>query len=211
MELVELIRQLDALEQQYQDWVEPINQVIQERLYKINRDGYSSADYERDVKAIRAKQLAKYDPYQVIYKLLDELCPAYLEASPEQRSLVRTAVSDKNGILSALIGYTYKAARQIRSPEDKGWLRKGLAAISIEDCNKDYRDVLLVLAELYLAAEEAGIKPRSHFTAVSKLSSSEKPRGGSTSMQKMLANFQGYGVLQERRKKGHRRKESGVN
>lgn len=202
MGLDTLIQQLDELEEQYQAWVEPINQVIRESSFKVNRDGYTPADYERDVKAVREKQRAKYDPYQAIYELLDELCPAYLEASAERRAAVRVAVSDKNGVLSALLGYAYRAAKRIQSPADREWLRRGLAAISIENCARDYRDVLLALAELYVVAEEAGIRPRSEFTAVSKLSSEEKPTGGSAPVKEMLANFSSYGVLRERRRRG---------
>jgi hypothetical protein len=204
MELDELIQRLDEVEKQYQEWVEPINRVTRECLYKVNRDGYTAADYERDVRAVEERQRAKYDPYQVIYRLLDEMCPAYLEASSEQRAAVRAAMSDKGGVLSALLGYAYRAARRIQSPADREWLRKGLAAISIEDCSRDYRDVLLALAELYVTAEEAGVKPGSDFKAVSRLSSGEKPRGGDTSVQEMLANFRGYGALKERRRRGKR-------
>jgi hypothetical protein len=202
MGLAALIQQLNQLEERYQEWVEPINQVIREGSFKVNRDGYTPADFERDVKAIKEKQQAKYDPYQAIYGLLDELCPAYLEASAEQRADVRAAVSEKKGVLSALLGYAYRAAGRIQSPADREWLRRGLAAISIENCSKDYRDVLLALAELYVAAEEAGIGPAPDFRAVSRLSSGEKARGGSTSVQEMLANFRSYGVLRERRRRG---------
>jgi len=205
MELTALIQQLNNLEQQYQEWVAPINQVIQERLFKVNRDGYTSADFDRDVRAIKEKQRAKYDPYQVIYELLDELCPTYVAASAEQRAAVRAAVSEKDGILSALLGYAYRAARRIQSPEDREWLRRGLAAISIENCSKDYRDVLLALAELHVAAEEAGMRPGTDFRAISKLSSAEKPRGGSASVKEMLANFRSYGALRERRRRGQRK------
>ena len=202
MELTALIQRLDDLEERYQEWVAPINQVIQERLFKINRDGYTSADYDRDVRAIKERQRAKYDPYRAIYELLDELCPAYVDASAEERAAVRAAVSEKGGVLSALLGYAYRAARRIRSPEDREWLRRGLAAISIENCSKDYRDVLLALAELYVAAEQAGMRPGTDFRAMSKLSSDEKPRGGNASVREMLANFRSYGVLRERRSRG---------
>jgi len=204
MELAALIQQLDELEKQYQEWAEPINRVLRECSFKVNRDGYTPADFDRDVQAIREQQRARYDPYHAIYELLDELCSAYLEASADQRAVVRAAVSDKNGVLSALLGYVYRAAKRIRSPADREWLRRGLAAVSIEDCSKDYRDVLLALAELYVVSEEAGLRPSSDFTAVSRSSSDEKPRGGSGSVQEMLANFQRYGALRERRARGKR-------
>jgi hypothetical protein len=127
------------------------------------------------------------------------LCPAYLEAAPEQRAEIRAAVSDKNGLLSALLSYVYRAAEQIQSPADREWLRRGLAAASIENCRKDYRDVLLALAELYVSAEQAGLNPRPDFKAVSRLSSREKPQGGMTPVSNMLARFHSYAVLKERR------------
>ena len=107
-----------------------------------------------------------------------------------------------------MLGYANRAAKRIQSPEDEEWLLRGLAAISIENCARDYRDVLLALAELYVMAEEAGIKPGSDFRAVSKLSSEEKPRGGDTSVKKMLANLPRYGALRERRKRGKQSKEA---
>jgi hypothetical protein len=61
--------------------------------------------------------------------------------------------------------------------------------------------VLLALAELYVVAEKAGIRPRSDFKAVSRLSSAENPRGGNTSVREILANLSRYGMLRERRKK----------
>ncbi len=208
MELATLLEQLGEWEDRYQEWVEPINRAIRECSFKVNRDGYTSADYARDVSAIRDAQRAKYDPYTAIYGLLDELCPAYLGASTEQRAAARAAVDDKPGLLSALLGYAYRAAERLRSSADRlrssadrEWLRRGLAAISIENCARDYRDVLLALAELYVAAEEAGIEPRSDFKVVSRLSSGEKPRGGRTSVRRMLANFHSYGVLRERRER----------
>ena len=35
-----------------------------------------------------------------------------------------------DGTLSALLGYAYRAVARIQSPEDREWLRRGLAAIS---------------------------------------------------------------------------------
>ena len=201
MDLAGLKEQLDELEERYQEWVEPINQVIRECSYKVNRDGYTPADFERDVKLTRDEQLAEYDPYQEMNEFLDRLCPAYLSAPPPQRAEVRAAVSDKDGVLSALLGHVYRSATRLRSHSDREWLRRGLAAASIENCSKDFRDVLLALAELYVAAEEVGIDPKPDFRAVARLSSHEKPRGGTTPVRKMPANFSRYAVLKERKKR----------
>jgi hypothetical protein len=97
-----------------------------------------------------------------------------------------------------LLGYVYTSASRLQSSADGEWLRKGLAAASIENCSVDYRDVLLALAELYAAAEKVGIDPKPHFAAVAELSSSDAPQGGMTPLRKMLADLHSYAVLKER-------------
>jgi hypothetical protein len=159
------------------------------------------ADFDRDVKRVRDTQLAKCDPYQDMYDFFDELCPAYLDAASPQRAEIRAVVSDKAGLPSALLGYVYRSASQIQSASDGEWLRRGLAAASIENCARDFRDVVLALAELYVAAEEAGIDPKPAFKAVARLSSRDKPRGGTTPVRQMLANFHRYGALKERKRR----------
>lgn len=204
----DLIAQLDALEQRYQQWVAPLDQLMHELSYRVNRDGYTAADYDADVRAFREQQLAAYNPYIHIYTVLDQLCPTYLAMGDAQRAEIRTAVKDKSGLSSGLLGYVYQAAERLRSGQGLDWLRWGLAAISIEDCSRDARDVMLALAELYVAAEEAGIRPQPHFTAVAKLSSMQKPEGGDTPVARMLANFSSYGALRERRNRGRPRPSS---
>jgi hypothetical protein len=205
MDLTTFEEQLEHLEARYQAWVAPINRAIREKRYLVNRGGYTADDYERDIKRVREEQRAKYDPYRPMYELFDQLGPAYLAASPRERAGIRGAVSIKRGVLSALLGYVYRAADQLRDCGDREWLRRGLAAASIENCSVDYRDLLLALAELYVAAEEVGIKPRSEFKAVSALSSTKRPRGGNTPVSDLLARFHGYGALRERR--GRRKPE----
>jgi len=201
MDLAALRSQLDALEAKFQEWARPINQVIRECCSKVNRGDYTQKDFARDVERARQAQLARYNPYQEIYELLDQLCPAYLEATPETRAAARALVSDKEGLLSALLGYAYRAAERLRARAKGEWLLWGLAAISVENCRRDYRDVLLALKELYVAAKEAGRNPRPAFKAVSRLSSEERPTGGPIPVSTMLADFHTYAVLEERRRR----------
>ena len=201
MDSAELEQRLIELEARYQEWANPINQFIREGIGRPGADGYTAADFDRELQQIRARQRAQYDPYEEMYELFDRLCPAYLDAAPGQRAEIRDAVSDKGGVLSALIGYVYRAVRRIRTPADIEWLRLALAAVSIENCSKDYRDLLLALAELYVAAEEAGIDPRAEFRAVARRSSKEKPAGGRTPVSRMLGGFSRSAVLKEREKK----------
>lgn len=148
--------------------------------------------------------LSIYEPRKEHEQFFNDLCRDYLDALDEQRAQIRMAVSDKEGVLNCLLGYVYKSARHIHSAADKEWLRIGLAAASIQDCRLDYRDFLLALADLYVSAEEAGLDPRAEFSAVAALSSRETPRGGTTPVSEMLANFHTYAVLGGRPKKSKR-------
>src|SRR5262249_843455 len=88
------------------------------------------------------------------------------------------------------------------------WLRKGLLAFSMENCRFDWRDDLVALAELFCAAEEAGLEPQIEFQAVAALSSARSGLGGSgTSARAILANLSTYAVLEEARR-NRRRKDS---
>ena len=207
MDLDILKKQLEELDERFQQWIVPIERVHMVSMYKVNKDGYTLADHERDVKEIAQIQIAQYDPYQDMYALLDQLCPIYLSAGPQQRAEIRSAVSDKEGIWSGLINYVYRAADRLQSSADREWLRLGLAAVSIEDCRIDFRDTVVALAELYVATEKAGIDPEPHFREVAELSSHQVSSGGSTSVSEILAKFDSYAVLKERRNQSEGRGE----
>ena len=200
MEINSLNAQLADIEERYQKWVAPINQVILSALFRVNRDGYTSADCDRDVDEIRKKQLTLYDPNTEMYAVFDELTGLYLEVGSEDREHIRITVSDKDGLLSALVGYANRSANHIKSLADRIWLKKGLAALSIEDCCKDFRDVLLALSELYLAAEDVGLYPMPEFKAIARLSSHLKPFGGDIPMSRLMGGIQRFAVLEECRR-----------
>src|SRR5689334_200350 len=107
-----LKKQLEELDERFQQWIEPIERVHMISMYKVNKDEYTLADHEREVKEIAQTQMAQYDPYQHMYALLDQLCPIYLGADPQQRAEIRLAVIDKEGIWSGLINYMYRAAER---------------------------------------------------------------------------------------------------
>jgi hypothetical protein len=197
MRVKDFEEELKRWEARYRDWAEPIDHFIRTSLIRVNRDGYTLADFQRELSAIRAQRLADYDPGPDIESILERMCAEYLSASPTERERCRAAVSDKDAVQGFLLGYVASCADRIRSPEDLGPLRRGLAAASIENCATDYRDVLVALAKLFVWAERAGIDPVPHFRAVGPMSSHAKPRGGTTPVSKMLSEFQDYAVGSE--------------
>src|SRR5262249_1887789 len=176
---------------------EPIDHFIRTSLIRVNRDGYTLADFQRELTSIREQRLAEYDPGAAVEPILEQMCAEYLTASPAERERYRAAVSDKAAVQSFLLGYVASCADRIRSPEDLGPLRRGLAAASIENCGTDYRDVFVALAKLSVWAERAGIDPVPHFIEVGRLSSDAKPRGGTASVSRMMIEFQDYAVVSE--------------
>lgn len=124
-----------------------------------------------------------YEPSEAHAKFYYDLCLAYLSASDEQRALVQDAVRNKEGLLNNLLGYIYVTAEQLRETKDKIWLQVGLATASMRGDGPDYRDFLLALAELYVAADDVGLDPKVAFMAI----------GGG-----VPANFHTYAVLMGR-------------
>lgn len=200
MDLSNLEQQLDELERRYQEWMKPLNQFTVEALSKVNVvEGYSFADYQRELEQMRQSQSSVDDPYKKITALLDELCPAYLATSAPQQERIRNAVSKREGILEALVSRIRISADRLRASKNQETLLDGLAAASIENGRTDFRDFLVALAELYVAAEESGIDPKPHFQAVALLSSEAPRPPDNTSTRKKLAEFHTFAVLRERK------------
>ena len=66
-EFEEALRRWDA---RYEQWVRPIDHFFQVAFVKINKDGYSLTDFEREHKAIEVRQRSKYDPQPEIAEIL---------------------------------------------------------------------------------------------------------------------------------------------
>jgi hypothetical protein len=123
-----------------------------------------------------------YGPSDEHARFYHDLCRTYLVAPYLQRVQIADAVRGKPGVLNNLLGYVYEAAQHVRETRGNDWLQIGLAAAAMRGDGPDYRDFFLALAELYVAAEEAGLDPRAEFAAI----------GGG-----VPADFHTYAVLKE--------------
>lgn len=127
------------------------------------------------------------------FGLVDNICDIYLNPSTtsHERTQIRAlTLHDQGNILERLHGAMWRAVEQIGSTGDDKWLKRGLAAASIEDLQLDYRDTYIVLGDLYLAAAGLGIEPKPYFRQVAELSSegSEHPHASMTT-RRFLADF----------------------
>lgn len=109
-------------------------------------------------------------PYDKLKGPVEDLCELYLVANSDQRDQIRNILDDKRTILSKLVTYPSYISGFINSPDDVRWLRMGLAAAAIENGRNDWRDTIVSLGPLYLAAEGAGIDPILPFQEVAEIS-----------------------------------------
>ena len=198
--LAEIDAQLSRLNGIWEDWDGKLAEV-QKDLVRGGMDVLEAAGvvHRRQMDAFRAGT----SPLDLdeVREALDELCALYLRADEEQRLRVRDSFANKRRVRMYLHSYIGgRAASQLRSTGESRWLDLGLAAASICDQKVDWRDLLIALGKLWLAAEDTGIAPARHFSAVARISSDEPVyRSGST--RKLLRGFRSSAHLQSIKKK----------
>jgi hypothetical protein len=116
-------------------------------------------------------------PWEGYYHLIDGLADIYLQTTPEQRERIRSFFDGegKRHVRDGLHGYISRAAKFLEETRDPKWLWRGLAAGSIEDQRIDWRDTLVTLGELYVAARRVHIRPKPYFKAVAQMSNTVDP------------------------------------
>lgn len=200
--LPELRAALDAILARYEKWEAPLHRFQAENFGRLNRDGYTWDQFERGLRELEASLRARYDPNPELSRLLDRLCAAYLGCDSGGRAEIRTCAAERKNLAGALRSYASDLAARIRRPEDAPILRRALAAISIENCGSDYRDTSMILADLYVRAEEVGIDPKPLFEAAGDLSTDAPTPGGCESLAGVLRRFESHAVVRERRAMG---------
>ena len=130
--------------------------------------------------------------YVELHESIDGLCALYLVASEEQRAQMRKLVvglpRDLGGQLLNHIGW---ARDRFLSSNDEEYVRRALAAASLDDNRSDFRDTFRALGYLYLAASSMGINCSRYFLEAAELSSTQLgifPSVGS--MRDFLAGFE---------------------
>jgi hypothetical protein len=192
--LAEIDAGLARLNQVWTAWDEELGQE-QRRLEREGLDMWEALDviHRQQMEGLRSGTGPV--SFREIHPPLDELFDLYLRADEDQRLLIRGFFEDKDRLLKYLHSYVGgRAAPHLRSTGDVQWLRRGLAAASIADQRVDWRDLLICLGALWMAAEEAGIAPARYFSSVARISSDE-PRYGNRSTRELLRGFRTSGHL----------------
>lgn len=221
-----LARALDAKLARYVQWEKPLRSYRGQKMRRVNEGGLSWEEFDRELRALEALLRAKYDPRDDLHPLFERLCDAYLRGQPgsasetpptetvgsasetpptkasELREAVRAFVAQRKMLGELLWRYANSLGRELRRADDGAMLSRALVAVGLENCASDYRDTLMTLADLYVAAEEAGLDPRTAFDGAAALAADEATPGGCESLARLLGEFHTHSVLAERRGMG---------
>jgi hypothetical protein len=198
-DLEQLLRRLAAAFRRYDAWERPLRRFRAENYGRLNRDGYTWEKYQQEAEDLEAQLAAKHDPYADLHELFTQLCRAYVVGSDARRARVRAFVADRSKRGQLLWRFANRLARRVQSPEHAELVTFALAAIAIDNCSANYRDTLMTLADLFVAADQAGLNPQPLFEQAAAWATDELTPGGCISLTATLRDFHHSSTLRERR------------
>ena|SRR5688500_2912707 len=200
MEFSTFSHKIQELATKYRKWIEPVSELTKSYMREHN---ITSQDFDtrRAARNEVLTELRKKDDVQgELTAFLDDYYELYYTATPEECRKIRESIAINREFEDFLLSYAQDIANRIHS-DDVVLLKRGLVALSLENAGRDSRDTLITLADLYVSAESVGIDPKPLFIETAEISSKERPRGGTTPLDKTLRNLDTYAIVQERRAK----------
>ncbi|HYO24874.1 MAG TPA: hypothetical protein VEQ85_07985 [Lacipirellulaceae bacterium] len=194
-----LRHQLTAALARYEQWERPLRKYRGQNTGRLNRGDFTWEQFDSSLRELEASLRAVHDPRSELHPLFAQLCAEFAAASPAQRDAMRAFVARQQKLGGLLWRYANHLAGSIASTGDAGLLPTALAAVALENCAADFRDTLMTLADLYVAAESAGIDPAAAFRQASSWATASPTPGGCESLAHMLREFPASSVLAERR------------
>jgi hypothetical protein len=128
-------------------------------------------------------------PRDEVFAVFDEVCDLYARSDPPRCAIIRGVVHEREAraLLEEYLAYVSRILTQGGRPE---WLERGIAAASIEDQRRDYRDWLMALGDLYRSAQVAHLDPSPVLERIGALSSPEPHAAAPTSTREALTTFE---------------------
>lgn len=128
-------------------------------------------------------------PRDEVYALFDELCDLYARSDPSRCAIIRGIVHEReaHNLLGDYEGHASLVLKQGGRPE---WLERGIAAASIEDQRRDYRDWIMALGDLYLSARAANLDPSPVLKRIAERSNPERHAAAPTPTRDALRTFE---------------------
>ena len=153
------------------------------------REGQLSTLMSRLPKAAAAARSVELGAREEVFELLSEICDAYVRSDPQRCALFRGIVHQHEA-MKLLDEYIGHAARILEGGGRPEWLDRALAALSIDDQRVDYRDWLMSLGVVYLAARTHGIDPAPALKRIGALSNSEPHAAAPTPTRDAMTGYE---------------------
>jgi hypothetical protein len=128
-------------------------------------------------------------PRDEVFAVFDEICDLYVRSDPSRCAIIRGTVYGREAHL-LLDEYLGNASRVLKEGGRPEWLQRGVAAASIEDQRRDYRDWLMLLGDLYLSARAAKLDPSPVLKRIADLSNPERHAAAPTPTREALRTFE---------------------
>ena len=128
-------------------------------------------------------------PRDEVFAVFDAICDLYARSDPPRCATIRGIVHEREAhiLLDEYLGYASRILKQGGRPE---WLERGIAAASIDDQRRDYRDWLMSLGDLYLSARAAHLDPTPVLKRIAERSNPERHAAAPTPTRDALDGFE---------------------
>jgi len=128
-------------------------------------------------------------PRDEVFAVFDEVCDLYARSDPPRCAIIRGVVHEREAraLLEEYLPYASRILKQGGRPE---WLERGIAAASIDDQRRDYRDWLMSLGDLYLSAHAAHLDPKPVLKRIAERSNAERHAAAPISTREALSTFE---------------------
>jgi len=128
-------------------------------------------------------------PRDEVFAVFDAICDLYARSDPPRCAIIRGIVHEREAhiLLDEYLGYASRILKQGGRPE---WLERGIAAASIDDQRRDYRDWLMSLGDLYLSARAAHLDPTPVLKRIAERSNPERHAAAPTPTRDALDGFE---------------------
>ncbi len=199
-----LARELDRALAHYTQWEHPLRRYRAQNYSRLNKGGYTWEDYHCGLADLEQQLRSQFDPRSRLDPLFVQLCETFLEADAAGRDDVRKFVAQRKSLGQLLWRYANRLSKEmaLAGPHAALLLERALAAVTIENCSANYRDVQMTLADLFVAAELVGVDAQPAFAAAADRATGDLTPGGCSSLAAMLREFHVSSVLAERRTLG---------
>ena len=128
-------------------------------------------------------------PRDDVFAVFDKICDVYVRSDPSRCAMIRGIVHEREAhrLLGDYLAYAARVLKQGGRPE---WLERGIAAASIDDQRRDYRDWLMSLGDLYLSARAAHLDPSPVLKRIAERSNPERHAAAPTPTRDALRGFE---------------------